>query len=72
MVRIRFHNKDDAANGYYQLFTHGVVRSLPNFTYEVSEELLKALDQANIPYEIVKAEASDAAEQVRNPLTVSL
>lgn len=74
MVRIRFRNKADAAQGYYQLFTRGTVRSLPDFTYEVSEELLKVLDDAKIPYDIIKAESSDpdAAETIRNPLTVGL
>lgn len=73
MVRVRFKTKQDSVNGYYELSTRGLVRSLREGIYEINENLIKPLDEKKISYEIISNEgALNEAETIRNSLTVSI
>ena len=69
MVQIKFNSRDENIKGFYKLITHGTVKSLPNGIYEISKELLKVLDEADIPYQVLtEGETLDANETIRNSL----
>jgi len=53
MVKITFPSKEDSIKGFYRLMTSGRVRCLPNDIYEISEGLLKVLEDSNIPYKVL-------------------
>jgi hypothetical protein len=57
MVRIRFKTKEDRIKGFYELATKGSGRSLPNGIFEIADQFLRILDDANIAYEIISSEA---------------
>ena len=70
MVQIKFNSRDENIKGFYELITHGTVKSLPNGVYEISKELLKVLDEAGISYQVLtEGETINAHEAVRNSLT---
>lgn len=73
MVRIRFKTEQDNINGYYELSTKGLVRSLRSGIYEINGESQKILEKANIFYEIIPyGEILNETEAIRNSLTVSV
>lgn len=73
MIRIKFRTKQDSINGYYELSTKGLVRSLQGGIYEINDVSKKVLDKAKISYEIIpNEEALNEDEAIRNSLTVSI
>ena len=73
MIRIKFKTREDSINGYYELAISGIVRSLPNDIFEISNEGKIILDNAGIPYEIIEMdEVLDEIKAIRNSLTVSI
>jgi len=57
MVRIKFKTKKDRIKGFYELATKGKGRSLPNGIFEIADQYLQILDDANIAYEIISSVA---------------
>jgi hypothetical protein len=40
MIRIKFKTREDSINGYYELAISGIVKSLSDGIFEVSEDIL--------------------------------
>ena len=57
MVEIKFKTKADRIKGFYELATKGSGRSLPNGIFEIADQYLRILDDANVAYEIISREA---------------
>ena len=57
MVRIKFKTKEDRIKGFYELATKGRGRSLPDGIFEIADQYLRILDDANVAYEIISREA---------------
>ena len=58
MVKIKFKTKEDRIKGFYELATKGMVRSLPNSIFEIADQYLRMLDEANVAYEIISRTAN--------------
>ncbi|MBU1486761.1 hypothetical protein KKH56_01750 [bacterium] len=73
MIRIKFGTKQDSINGYYELSTKGLVRSLRGGIYEINNLSKEVLDKAKISYEVIpNEEALNENKAIRNSLTVSI
>lgn len=56
-MRIKFKTKEDRIKGFYELATKGMGKSLPNGIFEISDQYLQLLDEANVAYEIISKRA---------------
>lgn len=68
MVKIRFQNPDQDAQGALELAKHFTVICLPKDTYEVPKAALAVLDELHLAYHILETRGFDhAIRALRNP-----
>jgi hypothetical protein len=68
MVKIKFHNPAQDAQGALELAKRFTVICLPEDTYEVPAAALAVLDQLQLSYQILETEGFDhAVRTLRNP-----
>ncbi len=70
MVKIKFQNPQDDAQGSLALAKRFSVIYLPADTYEVPSTALAVLDELQFPYQVLETEGFDhAVRTLRNPST---
>jgi hypothetical protein len=68
MVKIKFQNLQDDAQGSLALGKRFSVICLPEDTYEVPSTALAVLDEMQLPYQVLETEGFDhAVRTLRNP-----
>ena len=69
MVKIKFQNPGEDAQGALELAKRFTVICLPQDMYEVPEAALAMLDELHLPYCLLETEGFDyAVRALRNPL----
>ena len=69
MVKIKFQNAVQDAQGALELAKRFTVICLPQDTYEIPEAALAMLDELHLPYCLLETEGFDyAVRALRNPL----
>ncbi len=69
MVKIKFQNPGQDAQGALELAKRFTVICLPNDTYEVPEAALTVLDELRLAYDVLETEGFDHAVRTLRNLT---